>query len=122
MLKFRLISLFYLLFIIVMLGLVLRKHLCTNCYYYNKRCNTGWGILAKFLYEEKSGDFELGLKLAKFTWATITIFPIIIMGVEVHFNMLNPVILGIFVILSGFNFLIHSYACKTCKMKEKCYG
>ena len=51
------ISIIYLLFAIIMLGLILRKHLCTHCYYYNKLCGTGWGKLSSCLFKEKSGNY-----------------------------------------------------------------
>ncbi len=62
------ISLFYVMFLIIMLLFVLRKHLCTNCYYYGKRCSTGWGKLSSLLFKEKSGNYNLGIKLAQITW------------------------------------------------------
>ena len=51
------ISIIYLLFAIIMLGLILRKHLCTHCYYYKKLCGTGWGKLSSCLFKEKSGNY-----------------------------------------------------------------
>jgi hypothetical protein len=49
-----------------------------------------------------------------------TFIPIVVMGVEVHLKMLKFPVLGIFVILSGLNFLIHAKACKKCKMRFIC--
>lgn len=46
------VSIVYLLFAFVMLGLVLRKHLCTHYYYYSKWCGTGWGKLSSCLFKE----------------------------------------------------------------------
>jgi hypothetical protein len=42
---FPILSILYAFFLATMLLFVLRKHLCTHCYYYGKRCNTGWGEL-----------------------------------------------------------------------------
>ncbi|MCD6572953.1 MAG: hypothetical protein J7K95_02520, partial [Thermoplasmata archaeon] len=80
------ISLTYLLFAIIMLGLILRKHLCTHCYYYNKLCGTGWGKLSSCLFKEKSGNYELGMKLAGLTWGLLTIIPIIIIPVAMFLH------------------------------------
>ncbi len=38
---FPFVSVLYAVFLLVMLIFVMRKHLCTNCYYYGKRCGTG---------------------------------------------------------------------------------
>ena len=69
------VSIVYLLFAIIMLGLVLRKHLCTHCYYYNKLCGTGWTKLSSRLFKQKSGNYELGMKLAGLTWGLLTVIP-----------------------------------------------
>jgi len=37
------VSIIYIVFIGIMLIFVLRKHLCTHCFYYGKVCGTGWG-------------------------------------------------------------------------------
>lgn len=71
------ISLTYLLFAIIMLGLVLRKHLCTHCYYHNKLCGMDRDKLSSCLFKEKSGNYELEIKLAGLTWRSLTIIPII---------------------------------------------
>ena len=41
-----LIAWIYLAFAIIMVGIVLRKIVCTNCYYYGKWCHIGWGKLS----------------------------------------------------------------------------
>ena len=47
------ISILYLLFAIIMLGFVLRKHLCTHCYYYDKLCGTGCDVSARGIFIAK---------------------------------------------------------------------
>ena len=39
----------YLVFSVVMVYVVLRRLVCTHCYYYGKRCGAGWGWLASLL-------------------------------------------------------------------------
>ena len=51
-----LIAWIYLALAIIMVGVVLRKLVCTNCYYYGKWCHTGWGKLSALLF--KQGDME----------------------------------------------------------------
>jgi hypothetical protein len=68
-------SLFLPLYVAFMHLFLLRKVLCRNCYYYDKRCCTGWGKLAP-LYGEKGdeADFTGGLALPAFFWIT---YPVI---------------------------------------------
>ena len=108
----------YAAFIVTMLCFVLRKHLCTNCYYYGKMCNTGWGKFA-VVFRTK-GNYEAGGKLAGLTWMLATLVPIIVMGVEAHLNLISIPLLCIFVVMSGINFLIHGKSCERCKMKSVC--
>ena len=52
----------YLAFAIIMVGVVLRRLVCADCYYYDKWCATGWGKLAALMFakgEEK--NFGSGL-------------------------------------------------------------
>jgi hypothetical protein len=44
----------YTLFGVLMVFFVLRKIICTNCYYYDKWCAMGWGKLAALFF--KQGD------------------------------------------------------------------
>ncbi|OFV68046.1 MAG: conserved hypothetical protein, membrane [Candidatus Syntrophoarchaeum caldarius] len=80
------ISIIYLLFAFLMLGFVLRKHLCTHCYYYGKFCGTGWGKLSSCLFKEKSGNYELGMKMAGLTWGLLTIVPIIAIPLAIYLH------------------------------------
>jgi hypothetical protein len=62
--SFPIVSFAYGLFLVLMLVFVLRKHLCTNCYYYGKMCSTGWGLLFALLFKKGSGNYMLGTRLA----------------------------------------------------------
>jgi len=122
LLPLKLFSLLYAIFLIIMLLFVLRKHLCTNCYYYGKRCSTGWGKLAAVMYKEKSGKYELGVKLAVITWGLATTVPIIgtITILIFKFELYFLVILILFILLTPLNFMVHKNSCVKCKMKFIC--
>ena len=117
-----LISFLYAIFLVIMLLFVLRKHLCTNCYYYGKRCSTGWGKLSSLMFKEKSGNYKLGIKLAGITWGLATLIPIIgiIISLILNFTMYRVVLLGLFILLTPMNFILHKNSCKRCKMKNIC--
>ena len=118
------ISIIYLLFAIIMLGFVLRKHLCTHCYYYNKLCGTGWGKLSSRLFKEKSGNYELGMKLAGSTWGLLTIVPIIAIPLAMLLNRGFLVPGGIsltgFLTIMVVNQFGRKKGCKQCKMRRIC--
>jgi len=118
------ISIIYLLFAFLMLGFVLRKHLCTHCYYYNKLCGTGWGKLSSHLFGEKSGNYELGVKLAGLTWGLLMIIPIIAIPVAMflHREFLLPggICLAGFLAIMVINQLGRKKGCAQCKMRYIC--
>ena len=118
------ISITYLLFAIIMLGLILRKHLCTHCYYYNKLCGTGWGKLSSCLFKEKSGNYELGMKLAGLTWGLLTIIPIVAIPVAMflHGEFLVPggISLTGFLSIMIVNQFGRKKGCVQCKMRYIC--
>jgi len=118
------ISIIYLLFAIIMLGFVLRKHLCTHCYYYNKLCGTGWGKLSSGLFKEKSGNYELGIKLAGLTWGLLTVIPIVAIPVAMflHGEFLVPggISLTGFLAIMVINQFGRKKGCAQCKMRYIC--
>lgn len=103
---FPLVSVLYGVFLGVMLLLVLRKHLCTNCYYYGKRCSTGWGKLSSLMFEKGSGDYGFGVKLAGVTWVLTTLIPIvgILATLILSFSVFRVGILMVFLFLTTINY------------------
>ncbi|RLI55425.1 MAG: hypothetical protein DRO93_11945 [Candidatus Thorarchaeota archaeon] len=116
------ISLLYAIFLIVMLLFVLRKHLCTNCYYYGKRCSTGWGKLSSLMFKERSGNYESGIKLAGITWGLATLMPVIgiIISLILNFTIYELGLILLFISLTPVNFILHKNSCKKCKMRNIC--
>ncbi len=122
----HLISIAYLSFNIIMLVFVLRKHLCTQCYYYGKMCHCGWGKLSSTLFEKESGNQKLGGKLALFTWAVLMVLPVLGMTAAVLLGkapLMQELIFFIpFIILLGINGYLHKKDCTECKMRFICPG
>ena len=119
---FPIISTFYALFLVIMLLFVLRKHLCTNCYYYGKRCSTGWGKLSSFIFQKNIGNYGLGIKLANITWMFIALVPTI--GITatliLKYSFSNLILLILFILFTLVNFITHKKACEKCKMRFIC--
>ena len=117
---FPVVAVLYIAFLLIMLLFVLRKHLCTNCYYYSKWCSTGWGKLSALMFKEKSGNYKLGIKLAGITWGIGTAFPIILGIIPAIKNHLLLLLWIIFLLLTPVVMFTHKSSCEKCKMKDIC--
>lgn len=110
----------------VMLVFVLRKHLCTHCWYYGKNCHCGWGKLSAILFKQHSGNYKLGGRLGGMTWGSIMIVPllgftvgVIVNTIRFSENWISLVIFIGFVIINGG---LHKKSCDSCKMRCICPG
>jgi len=120
------VSILYVLILVIMLGFVLRKHLCTKCFYYDKWCHCGWGKLSSLLYKKDSGNYDLGGKLALPTWGILMGLPLIGMIAVVIIDkalFLQELVIFIpFLILVIINVVLHKKDCNKCKMRFICPG
>ena len=115
-------SLVYLGFLVLMLGVVLRKHLCSHCYYYGRRCGTGWGLLAARLFPRGNGNYALGVRLAGITWGVAYLLPLLAAGglwLVPGGRVSLPVLFG-FLLFSLLGFFWHRASCASCKMRCRC--
>ncbi|MCP3875486.1 MAG: hypothetical protein GY699_20310 [Desulfobacteraceae bacterium] len=119
-----LISILYLLFVFYMLVFALRKHLCTQCYYYDKSCHCGWGKLASKLYKPNTGNQKLGGFLAAITWSSLMVIPLVVMGFLLYQDFSNSrfLLLIAFVVITIGNNILHVKDCRECKMRYICPG
>jgi hypothetical protein len=120
------VTIAYGLFALVMLAFVLRKQLCTGCFYYGRMCHCGWGRLAAKLYPKDSGNHALGGKLAGMTWGLLMMAPVLgwlaawLLGI-ISLAQQLPVLVP-FVVVSGVNLGLHVHDCRQCKMRYICPG
>ena len=110
----------YLVFGVIMLFIFLRRNLCTNCVYYGRYCYTGWGLLASKLFSKSTGNFKLGSKLAGLTWIVVLIVPLVV--ILLNYSRLGLYTLLLWISLSIFLMVDHFSHCKTCEMRNRCYG
>ncbi|OQX20971.1 MAG: hypothetical protein BWK75_04200 [Candidatus Altiarchaeales archaeon A3] len=123
-----LIALVYFAFAIMMVFVVLRKLVCTNCYYYGKRCSIGWGKLSALFF--KKGDIEkfstsIGIKLAPLTYGLLTLVPIVLIIISIIQEFTIPKItVMIFLLLISFysGAISRKKSCENCKMRLICPG
>lgn len=125
---YPLIGWIYLAFAIIMVYFVLRKIVCTNCYYYGKICPIGWGKWASFFF--KKGDIEkfssnIGIKLAPATYGVLSLIPLILVIVSmiIHFSIPKLLILIFILLISFYSGSIgRAKSCIKCKMRLMCPG
>lgn len=118
----------FLIFAIIMVGIMLRKSLCTNCYYYNKWCCLGWGKLSALFF--KRGDIEkfnvsVGQKLAPLTYSILSVIPIvfIVTSIVQELSITKVTVLILLLLISFYSGTIsRKKTCAECKMRLTCRG
>lgn len=118
------VSVIYLVFALMMLGVVLRKHLCTQCYYYDKLCGIGWSKLSSCQFKQNTGNYELGMKLAGLTWGLLTVVPVIAIPLAMflhrEFLVYGGICLAGFLLIMITNQSGRKKGCSQCKMRYIC--
>lgn len=113
---------------LIMVFVVLRRLVCTNCYYYGKWCPIGWGKLAALLF--KQGSIEKfskspGVKLAPLTYGLLSLIPLvlIIIALVKYFTGPKLVALILLLLVSGYSAVGNrKKSCANCKMRTICPG
>jgi len=119
----------YLTAAIIMVGVVLRKLVCTNCYYYDKWCGMGWGKLSAALCFKK-GSIEqfgtgIGIKLAPLTYGLLSLIPLICLVISIvqGFTVPKIIVLPLLLLVSLYSgFISRKKGCADCRMKLICPG
>lgn len=123
-----LIAWIYLALAIIMVGIVLRKLVCTNCYYYGRWCSMGWGKLSALMFKQgNTEDFGtgIGLKLAPITYGLLMLIPIICVVISMvqGFTVSKVIVLVLLLLVSFYSaFISRKKSCTNCKMKLICPG
>lgn len=118
----------YLAVALIMVVVVLRKIVCTNCYYYGKWCSTGWGKLAALLF--KQGEMErfsksTGVKIAPITYILMSLVPAVLLIISIvqESSVQKIVVLGCLLLITVYSaFINRKKSCRNCKMKLACPG
>jgi len=108
--------------------IVLRKLVCTNCYYYGKRCSTGWGALSVLLF--KQGDMSrfdtgVGIKIAPLVYGLLTLVPLVALAISmaISFSIAKTVVLILLLVVSACSGTVsRKKSCTRCKMRLVCPG
>ncbi|UCH88135.1 MAG: hypothetical protein JSV49_07660 [Thermoplasmata archaeon] len=122
------IGLIYLIAAFIIVYIIFKKIVCTNCYYYGKRCHLGWGILSSKMFNK--GDIKLfqtsiGLKVAAPTYGLLMIVPILLILISMYqdFDYYKVIVLVLLIIVTGYSAgAERKKACGNCKMRKICPG
>jgi hypothetical protein len=113
---------------LLLVFVVLRWLVCTNCYYYGKRCASGWGKLSSVMF--KQGDIEkfnegIGIKLAPVIYGSLTLVPLVLGTIATiqHFSVIKVIVL-VALLLVGFysGTVSRKRTCAQCRMRCYCKG
>ncbi len=110
--------------LVLIIQVLLKKHNCSGCYYYDKRCHLGWGKISSALFEQDSGDPNVGMKLSLFYIIT----PPIVLILSLIYAFINSAdtaywaFLILFIALNVLSFPIRKHGCSKCVMREVCPG
>jgi hypothetical protein len=111
-------------FLVLVIQILLKKHLCSGCYYYNKLCHMGWGKISSALFKQDSGNLELGMRLALF----YIVPPILIFLSSLIFAIFKGVslsywlALAFYLLLNLLTFPLRKKGCALCAMHNVCPG
>jgi hypothetical protein len=118
----------YLAAAIIMIFFVLRKLVCTNCYYYGKQCALGWGKISALFFNP--GSIEqfstcVGIKAAPITYGLLTLIPLVfcIVALVQEVTVIKAAVLVLLLAVSVYSGAIsRKMACTNCKMRLICPG
>lgn len=110
--------------IVVVIQVWLKKHNCSGCYYYGKRCHLGWGTLAARLFEQDSGDLQRGMRLSLFYVVSppLVLVAAVLLGLLQGVAVDHWILLGAYVVLNAASFPIRVKGCGRCAMRRVCPG
>lgn len=115
---------FLYLILLLTVQVLLKKHNCSSCYYYGKWCHLGWGKISRILFEQNSGNLNIGKKLSIsyiLQLPLITLFAIIA-GLIYGYTFWSVGLLIIFILVNILQVVLRKPVCKTCKMRFTCAG
>lgn len=112
----------YILSVVVMLGVLLRRELCTHCPYYGGLCGTGWGWWASQLFRKESGNYKRGLTMAAAFWTVSMLLAGAMLATAVVLKPSATRIIhfvALFLLGAGI-FFVHKETCRRCRNAPQC--
>ena len=109
---------------IVLAQVLLKKHNCSGCFYYDKLCHLGWGKISSALFKQDSGDLKAGSSLS----LVYIVPPPIILVASIMFAVGGEVVwiywasIALYLVLNIVTFLLRKKSCGLCVMRQVCFG
>jgi hypothetical protein len=107
---------------------VMRILVCRNCFYYNKRCHTGWGKLsAIYCQQGELNDFGRGIggAIIPIFYGLMALVPFVLAVISMiqHFSIIimSLAIVFLFIVVMS-SVVLRKKSCVTCQMKHICPG
>lgn len=110
--------------LVLVIQILLKKHNCSGCYYYDKLCHLGWGKISSALFEQDSGNPNIGSKLSLF----YIVPPPVILVASIVFAIIGGVVwiywaaLALYIVLNTATFPVRKKGCGLCAMRVVCPG
>ncbi|MBU4174734.1 MAG: hypothetical protein KKB90_02190 [Actinobacteria bacterium] len=116
-------SIVYAAFIVVVVGIALKKHNCSTCYYYGRWCHLGWGKLAAMMFARDAGNRDFGAKLS-IAYPLIAFIPPLAMAVSlvIEFRTVVLVCLVVYLAWGMAQFAMRKRSCARCRIRYSCGG
>lgn len=110
--------------LVVLIQILLKKHNCSGCYYYGKRCHLGWGKIAALLFKQDSGDPGVGMKWSLFY---VVSPPVVFIASLVFALLFHPsgaywAVLSLYLLLNMASLPVRKSGCRYCAMRSVCPG
>lgn len=107
---------------------LLRRLTCTRCYYFGKRCGSGWGLLSSACFSRRpleEFNESPGVKLAPLVYGLMMLVPLIALAVLISQHATTTLLVLLAFLLA---MAFHSSgpgrrrSCSACKMRLFCKG
>jgi hypothetical protein len=110
--------------LVSVIQILLKKHNCSGCYYYDKMCHLGWGKISSAMFKQDSGNPKTGLKLSLFYIIPppVILIAALISGITNKPAIIYWLFLILFFILNIVSFPVRKNGCGLCAMREVCPG
>ena len=110
--------------LVLFMQILLKKHNCSGCYYYDKRCHLGWGKISSAMFKQDSGNLKTGLKLSLFYIipSPLIFIASLIYAIINKAALIYCLILILFLVLNIASFPVRKNGCSLCAMRDACPG
>jgi CBS domain-containing protein len=110
--------------LVVVVQVLLKKHNCSGCWYFNKRCHLGWGKLSALMFKADSGNMKTGMVLSLFYIIPppVIFISAVVVGLAGGRGLYFWAAVALYVFLNLTAFPVRIKSCRACVMRSVCPG